>query len=266
MRLDTRPYPRTVVCLPNPSDSGARWGGQGGDGDKIKTATAELEMTQSVGCPNCYRAMERRQLERFDGGELAVDLCFRCRVIWFDAMESPQLAAGAVMELLHMIRGQGVEPRQLLRDILNCPHCRLPLLRTDDLVKGGRIRYFRCEQDRGRLTPFLQFLIEKQFVRVMTQQEIGRLRLDVRQASCSGCGAPIDLAEQDHCAHCMAPFAVLDADAVERAARVWAERAAVRTQGRAAADKAIAHVRNTEPWKFEEGADPLLQSIRMLLG
>ena len=223
-------------------------------------------MTQIISCPNCSGAMEKRRLERHDGGELELDLCFACRVIWFDAMESPQLAAGAVMELLRAIGREEPLQRRVLRDDLPCPRCRSPLLRTDDLVKNGRIRYFRCEKDRGRLTPFLQFLIEKQFVRVMTQQEIGRLRLDLRQASCSGCGAPIDLAEQDHCAHCMAPFAVLDADAVERAARVWAERAAVRTQGRAAADKAIAHVRNTEPWKFEEGADPLLQSIRMLLG
>jgi len=221
-------------------------------------------MTQSVGCPNCYRAMERRNLERFDGGELAVDLCFRCRVIWFDAMESPQLAAGAVMELLHMIRGQGVEPRQLLRDILNCPHCRLPLLRTDDLVKGGRIRYFRCEQDRGRLTPFLQFLIEKQFVRVMTRQEIRRLGLEVRQAACSCCGAPIDLLKQDRCEHCMAPFAVLDADAVERAARVWAERAEVRKQGRVIAEKTIEQLRKLEQWKFDEGGDLLQQSIDMM--
>ena len=29
MRPDTRPYLRTVVCLPNPGDSGARWRGLG---------------------------------------------------------------------------------------------------------------------------------------------------------------------------------------------------------------------------------------------
>ncbi len=223
-------------------------------------------MTQTIRCPNCANAMEKRRLERHDGGELDLDLCFRCRVIWFDAMESPQLAASAVMDLLRAIRSEEGKQRQILREELPCPRCNSPLLRTDDLVKNGRIRYFRCETDKGRLTPFLQFLIEKQFVRVMTQQEIGRLRLEVRQASCSGCGAPIDIAEQDHCGHCKAPFAVLDADAVERAARVWEERATRRTLGRAAADRAIAHVRNTEPWKFVEGADLLQQSIRTLLG
>ena len=223
-------------------------------------------MTDIVCCPNCCEAMERRRLERFDGGDLAVDLCFRCRMIWFDAMESPQLAAGAVIELLQMIRGERSARWQTLRADLACPHCRSPLLRTDDLVKGGRIHYFRCAQHKGRLTPFLQFLIEKQFVRVVTSREIKRLRLDVRQASCSGCGAPIDLARLDHCEHCMAPIAVLDADAVERAARVWGERAELRANGRAIAEKAIAQLRNAEQGKFGEGDDLLLQSIRMIGG
>ena len=221
-------------------------------------------MIAIIPCPNCANAMEPLRLERFDGGELALDLCFRCHLIWFDAMESPQLAAGAVMELLRMIRGQVAVSRQMLRADLSCPRCYSHLLRTDDLVKGGRIRYFRCERDRGRLTPFLQFLIEKQFVRVMSAHEIRRLGLEVRQASCSGCGAPIDLLKQDHCEHCMAPLAVLDADAVERAARVWDERAELRTRGRAAAEKAIAQLRQVDQWKFNEGDDLLQQTIRML--
>lgn len=223
-------------------------------------------MTEIVTCPNCLDAMQRRQLERYDGSALAVDLCFRCRVIWFDAMESPQLAAGAVMELLQMIRGEGAAKWQTLRAEMACPHCRSPLVRTDDLVKGGRIRYFRCPKDGGRLTPFLQFLIEKQFVRVVTPEEISRLRLDVRQASCSGCGAPIDLARQDHCPYCHAPIAVLDADAVERAARVWGERAALRANGRALAEADLAQLRNAGQWKFDEGGDLLLHSIGMIGG
>jgi Zn-finger nucleic acid-binding protein len=223
-------------------------------------------MTDIVCCPNCSNAMEQRHLERYDGGDLAIDLCFPCRVIWFDAMQSPQLAAGAVMELLQMIRGEGAAQWQSLRADLACPHCGSPLLRTDDLVKGGRIRYFRCPQDRGRLTPFLQFLIEKQFVRVVTPQEISRLRLDVRQASCSGCGAPIDLARQDHCEHCHAPITVLDADAVERAARFWSERAELRANGRALAEKDIAQLRNVEQWNLGEGGDLLQHSIGMIGG
>lgn len=223
-------------------------------------------MTDLLSCPNCSNTMQQRHLERYDGGGLDIDLCFRCHVIWFDSMESPQLAAGAVLELLQMIRREASGPRQMLRGGLECPHCRSPLLSTDDLVKGGRIRYLRCGQEGGRLTPFLQFLIEKQFVRVVTPREIRRLRLDIRQASCSGCGAPIDLVRQDHCEHCHAPITVLDADAVERAARVWGERAELRTNGRAWAEKVIAQLRNVEQWNCSEGDDVLLQSIGMIGG
>lgn len=221
-------------------------------------------MTAYVNCPNCSNAMERRHLERYDGGDLAIDLCFPCRVLWFDAMESPQLAAGAVMELLQMIRSEGAAQWQALRADLACPHCASPLLHTDDLVKGSHIRYFRCPWDKGRLTPFLQFLIEKQFVRVVTPQEISRLRLDIRQASCSGCGAPIDLTRQDHCEHCHAPIAVLDADAVERAARVWGERAELRANGRAFAERELALLRKVEQWNPREGGDLLQHSIGII--
>ena len=223
-------------------------------------------MTDLLTCPNCSNTMQQRHLERYDGAGLDIDLCFRCHVIWFDSMESPQLAAGAVLELLQLIRREASGPRQILRGRLSCPHCRSLLLSTDDLVKGGRIRYFRCEEEGGRLTPFLQFLIEKQFVRTVTPWEIGRLRLDIRQASCSGCGAPIDLMRQDHCEHCHAPITVLDADAVERAARVWGERAELRANGRAWAEKVIAQLRNVEQWNCREGGDVLLQSIGIMGG
>ncbi|MBI2317473.1 MAG: zf-TFIIB domain-containing protein [Betaproteobacteria bacterium] len=112
-------------------------------------------------CPNCSEPMDERRLEGSDGGDLAIDLCFGCHVIWFDSLESPRLAPGAVMDLLRLIGRHRQKERQILREHLNCPHCGSPLDRTDDLVKGGRIRYYRCSHDGGRLTPFLQFLIEK---------------------------------------------------------------------------------------------------------
>jgi hypothetical protein len=207
--------------------------------------------------------MERRGLERTDGAELEIDLCFCCHVFWFDSMESPRLAPGAVMELLRMIRQHGQAPRHILGEQLDCPQCGSLLARTHDLAKGGRIRYYRCSRDGGRLTPFLQFLIEKQFVRVVTPHEMSRLRLDIRQARCSGCGAPIDLARQDHCEHCFAPITVLDADAVERASRAWSERAQARASGLARAEQALARLRDIEHWQCKDDSDLLLRSIEI---
>lgn len=218
-------------------------------------------MKNLLRCPSCLDTMEQQCLERHDGAELAIDLCLRCNLLWFDSMESSQLAAGAVIELLKMIRQQAQDQRQILRERLDCPRCGSLLVRTDDLVKGGRIRYYRCGQDGGRLTPFLQFLIEKQFVRAVTPREIGRLRLDIGQARCSGCGAPIDLARQDHCEHCFAPITVLDADAFERAAHAWSERAQLRANGRAKVEHAIARLRNVERWNCRDGSDLLWHSI-----
>lgn len=208
--------------------------------------------------------MEQRRLQRYDGAELGIDVCFRCHVIWFDHMESTQLAPGGVMELLQWIRQRGQGERSILREQLDCPRCLSPLANTSDLVKSGHIRYYRCPLDGGRLTPFLQFLIEKQFVRALTPQELGRLRLDIRQARCSGCGAPIDLARQDHCEHCLAPIAVLDADAVERAARAWSERAERWANNRAAAEHAVANLRDIDQWKCSNDSDLLVHSIGMI--
>ena len=62
---------------------------------------------------------------------------------------------------------------------------------THDICKSGPLSYYRCPQDNGRLTPFFQFLREKQFLRVLTAAELASVR--VKQLQCSNCGAPIDL-------------------------------------------------------------------------
>ena len=71
---------------------------------------------------------------------------------------------------------------------------------------------------------------------------------------------------QDYCEHCLAPITVLDADAVERAARIWSERAKLRAGARVAAEKAIAQLRNVEQWNCSEGGDVFLQSIGIIGG
>lgn len=103
-------------------------------------------------CPNCSETMEQRRLERYDGAEIIVDACFRCHVIWFDRMESTQLA----------------------------------------------------------------------------------------------------------------PIAVLDADAVERAANALSERAEQRAKRRAAAERAVAGLRNMEKWNYADRSDLLMDTIAML--
>jgi len=172
--------------------------------------------------------MTSQSFEGHLGGEVPVDLCFPCRLIWFDKTESLQLAPAGVLELFKRINRQDKSERRPLGERFACPRCRKWLQRTQDMSKSGRFRYFRCAQGHGRLTPFFDFLREKRFVRTLTPAEIARVRAEIRQVQCSGCGAPIDLERDTRCPHCAAPIAILDADAVEKAVREWSAAAAPR--------------------------------------
>ncbi len=174
--------------------------------------------------------MQSRSLARGMGGELQIDLCHPCHVIWFDLNESVQLAPGAVIDLFQEIHRHRDAARRPLAERPECPHCRSVLALTRDMAKSGRFTYYRCPADHGRLTPFFEFLREKQFVRSLTPAELARVRAELKTVRCSGCGAPIDLERETKCGFCRAPIAILDADAVERAVKMWSEAEARRAR------------------------------------
>ena len=177
----------------------------------------------AIPCPNCRQLMQTRDLERHDSRSVQVDLCFVCAGIWFDHLESVQLAPTAVIELFKEIHAQEDAARQPVAKRLDCPRCRDPLAPSFDVCRSGRFSYFRCLRGDGRYTPFFQFLREKQFVRSLTRAEIERVRSQVRQIRCSQCGAPIDLDKSSGCHYCQAPVSFLDPEAVEKAVQMWSE-------------------------------------------
>ncbi|MGE5791146.1 MAG: hypothetical protein ACM36B_00545 [Bacteroidota bacterium] len=185
-------------------------------------------MATPVRCASCDQPMEPRALARHAGGDLQVDLCHPCHAIWFDRNESLQLAPGAVVALFQDIHRHRDDARRPLAERPQCPHCRSALALTRDLARTGRFSYYRCPQGHGRLTPFFEFLREKQFVRSLTPAELARVRAELKSVRCSGCGAPIDLQRESKCGFCRAPVAILDADAVEKAVRMWSEAEARR--------------------------------------
>jgi DNA-directed RNA polymerase subunit RPC12/RpoP len=160
--------------------------------------------------------MDTRRFPRSTFGELSLDLCRDCHVIWFDQYESAQLAPGAVIDLFRLIHEQSDRPARPLGSRLACPRCSRALVLTHDFQRSNRIVYHRCEQGHGRLSSYMQFLREKNFVRSLTVPEIAKLRERVAQVRCSGCGAPVDLSRDAACAYCGSPIAVLDADAVAK--------------------------------------------------
>jgi len=172
--------------------------------------------TLSTPCPSCGLAMAVHRLDRKPTGLTTVDVCVACRALWFDGFESLQLTPGATLALLKAIHDAEREPMRTLPSRLPCPRCSGTLALTRDLQRSTRFSYYRCERGHGRFTPFMQFLLEKNFVRPLPPAEIERLRRAVGTVRCSGCGATIDLAADTACRYCRAPVAVLDPDALSR--------------------------------------------------
>jgi hypothetical protein len=178
----------------------------------------------AIPCPNCRQPMLAKDLETHAHGMVRVDLCFACAGLWFDPMESVQLAPAAVIELFKDIYAHREGAKTPVAQKLNCPRCSDVLALSQDLCKSGRFSYFRCQHGDGRYTPFFQFLREKQFVRTPTATELLQVRAQVRQITCSECGAPIDLENEQRCRYCHAPVSFLDPDAVEKAMRMYADK------------------------------------------
>ena len=199
-------------------------------------------MAPGLTCPGCRNPMEALDLERRAVGTVVVDLCAACEALWFDPMESPLLSPRATLELFRAINDARPETRTTLPQSMMCPRCDTALALTHDLQHTTRFSYYRCQRGHGRLTPFFQFLREKNFIRPSPPEELERLRSLVRIVRCSSCGAPIDLEKSTACEFCRAPIAILDPDAARRAV---SELTAAETAARPAlsdADRAAAGV------------------------
>ncbi|MEO8344531.1 MAG: hypothetical protein ABI607_02450 [Betaproteobacteria bacterium] len=163
--------------------------------------------------------MRALDLERRAVGTVVVDFCASCQVLWFDPMESPLLSPSATLELFRAINDAQREAHATLPRAMMCPRCDTPLALSQDLQHATRFSYYRCQRGHGRLTPFFQFLREKNFIRPVPPEELERLKSLVRIIRCSSCGAPIDLEKSTACEFCRAPIAVLDPEAASRAVR-----------------------------------------------
>lgn len=172
-----------------------------------------------MNCPNCSATMDRVAFEGVYGPRIDLDLCYPCHVMWLDRRESVLLSPRGILDLFKLLHEHHEDPRQALGARMRCPRCDRRLSLTQDIGKAGRFVYYDCPADDGRLTPFSEFLKEKQFVRQLTPAERAHLRSEVKQVHCSSCGAPVDLSGGFKCQHCGAPLTVLDPDAVEKTLR-----------------------------------------------
>ena len=147
--------------------------------------------------------------ERRMGGEVTIDVCKPCQAFWFDKYEDLQLSPGSTLQLMKFIGEQTQVRKAADPQVLRCPRCQGDLAFTHGLQRNTRFTYWRCEE-HGRFIDFLNFLREKHFIRVLSHEEVMKLREDVQIVNCSNCGAPIDLAKASACSHCNSPISILD--------------------------------------------------------
>ncbi|HEY7945023.1 MAG TPA: hypothetical protein VIH15_11015, partial [Casimicrobiaceae bacterium] len=147
-------------------------------------------------------------------GRVSLDFCFPCQLIWFDEHESTELSPGGVLDVFKAFDANRAATRNPLPELLDCPRCGSRLALTHDLQRTTHFSYYRCTWGHGRLTPFVQFLLEKNFVRPLSGSELAALKARVRTVQCSNCGAPVDLQHDMVCPYCRSPLAILDPDAI----------------------------------------------------
>lgn len=137
-------------------------------------------------------------------GTSVIDVCDSCHALWFDAFESVRLTRVAAIALFREVHAAPTPLRRALPERMPCPRCGLALVATHDLQRATRFTYWRCPRGHGRLTPFVQFLREKDFIRPLSRDEIEELKVYLRAVRCSGCGASIELARNMVCPYCRA--------------------------------------------------------------
>ena len=171
----------------------------------------------TTGCPSCSAPMDLHRFAARTGASVELDICFACQGLWFDARENLQLAPAAVLALFDLLHQHRDDAHQPLHDPLRCPRCKRALAQGFDVVRSGRYVTHRCGEGHGRFATFSAFMVEKGFVRQMTQPEIEDLARRVDAIYCTGCGAPVDIRRDHACPHCRAAFSLLDPAAVEQA-------------------------------------------------
>jgi len=156
--------------------------------------------------------MEGGSLDAQLGATVAIDWCTSCQVFWFDPHEDLQLAPASILKLFQIVATRAQAPSVTPRSTAPaCPRCGLRLLETHDQQRATKFAYLRCARGHGRLMSFVNFLLEKDFIRPLSPEQVDELKSrGIQVISCSKCGAPVDLAQGPACRHCGASLSMVD--------------------------------------------------------
>lgn len=173
--------------------------------------------------------MQLHTLPGNHGKPVELDLCFACQGMWIDPLENLKLTPAAVADLFKLLHEQRDAAHLPLASTVHCPRCTGPLTHGFDVVRSGRYITYRCAKGHGRFSAFSSFMIEKGFVRQLTNAEIDNIAQRVTVIHCSSCGAPVDLKQSHAYTHCRSPLTLLDPQAVEKALQGYAHAAKAST-------------------------------------
>jgi Zn-finger nucleic acid-binding protein len=177
-------------------------------------------------CPSCRQPTEIRRFAAHATGMVEIDLCFACQGLWFDPQENTRLAPAGVLQLFELLHQHQSTQRHPVAQRLQCPRCPQPLTAGYDVAKGGRYVTYRCGARHGRFSTFGSFMVEKGFVRHLSELEIKALALRVGTINCTSCGGAVDIRKDHACPYCRSALALLDPDAVGKALERHAKAAA----------------------------------------
>lgn len=161
--------------------------------------------------------MQRLCFDASDGRPVDLDLCFDCQGLWFDPHENTRLSPASVLRLFEQLHAHAGQAHRPVAQRLGCPRCSQALAKGFDVAQGGRYVTYRCAQRHGRFSTFGSFLVEKGFVRHLSDVEIDGLAQRVGTMACTQCGGSIDIRREHACPWCGSALSLLDPQAVERA-------------------------------------------------
>ena len=189
-------------------------------------------------CPQCRAPMAPLKLRAHTGRTLEVDHCAACRLVWFDTLESVQLAGLGWVELLReMARDELASSASSASSevraadssrhpaprpaVLPCPVCAQPLKTVHNRSRWGRFPMQECPAGHGHLHTDAGLLAERGLVRPLLPPERTALQTQKRALHCLSCGGlvdgsalhggdPADPLGADACPWCATPLLVVD--------------------------------------------------------
>jgi len=166
-------------------------------------------------CPQCRAVMATRRLRAHTGRSVTVDHCAACRLVWFDTLESVQLAGLGWVELLREMsrdEAQPASPPAMRPPTLPCPVCARVLKTVHNRTRWGRFPMQECPVGHGHLHTDAGLLAERGLVRALLPPELGALR--ARTLHCLSCGGAVDAPTfadgAATCPWCATPLLVVD--------------------------------------------------------